>query len=496
MPFPITQLKNDSANEVDSYEQTLLMDIMKQLGYSFNRNGICFGISIVSATAFLSGNLKACRNRLDNLNHIASRKERIVNVAKKKKLTSSDIDILAFFDTVLLLQSPTKLHELIYYTPLAQESLAAYDIVMPLDLKKKPYINTHAVINGCYDVKSLWSCLNSIENLVNESIALILGNDEHYQSLLFDHDTKTWFLVDANRLPYRTYKYDNRELAQDIIYGFGGSQYASFSTKALQINHQECNLFASIKNNNDFIYHQNRIYNEISQSALVQSWCLSAFTRSGHMEGVKRLLKGKKNVNELNMDNNNLARSAAEYGHAELLLLLIEYGVDLNEADNMGFTPAHVAALHGHSSVMKVLAKHGADLNKATTNGSTPAFVAALCGHTNVIEVLIEYDADISITLKTHAKFLYDQFILRNNLPLGAASRFKKFLEDNQGKYVNLKPLQIAKLLGHHEIARRIEVGTQTKCCIYTPNFFKTVFNPSLSQAKKYSVSTSTCPIM
>jgi ankyrin repeat protein len=83
-------------------------------------------------------------------------------------------------------------------------------------------------------------------------------------------------------------------------------------------------------------------------------------------------------------------RSAALWGHLELVIQLIEDGAQVNHVTSFGSTALHTAAERGHHLVVQALLKRGADPNLANREGLTPLDVAMKEGHLRVINILIE----------------------------------------------------------------------------------------------------------
>ena len=117
-------------------------------------------------------------------------------------------------------------------------------------------------------------------------------------------------------------------------------------------------------------------------------------SQSGHLEGLKLLIKKGAEVNQAAENGATPSFFAAKGGHLELLMLLVEKGANVNQANKNGATPAHIAAWNGHLEVLRLLVEMGgADVNQANEDGATPALFAAKYGHLEVLTLLVEKGA-------------------------------------------------------------------------------------------------------
>lgn len=88
------------------------------------------------------------------------------------------------------------------------------------------------------------------------------------------------------------------------------------------------------------------------------------YTNIGDLNGLKNLMKIKKDKNLLNVGD-KLSRTllylAARNGYIDIVKYLIKIGVDLNKTQDNGSTPLHGAAFYGNEEVVKLLIENGAN---------------------------------------------------------------------------------------------------------------------------------------
>ncbi|KAL6856566.1 ankyrin repeat-containing domain protein [Trichoderma novae-zelandiae] len=116
----------------------------------------------------------------------------------------------------------------------------------------------------------------------------------------------------------------------------------------------------------------------------------------GSIDVAKLLLDSYGASMEGNEENGwSALRSAAVFGHANILCYLLQRGADTSERSSTGWTCLHSAAEAGHANAVAVLLDHGLDPMALTDIGWTPMILAADKGHDEVVHELLNRGADI-----------------------------------------------------------------------------------------------------
>ncbi|STX52138.1 ankyrin repeat-containing protein [Legionella busanensis] len=165
------------------------------------------------------------------------------------------------------------------------------------------------------------------------------------------------------------------------------------------------------------------------------------------------------NLNKPDIKGVTPLMAAARLRHLSFITILAEKGADFDQADKDGVTAAMIAAAIGDASVMTALIKGRADINKATKDGTTPTFIAAQRGHVDVVKLLLaskRCDVEISFesTIDDLVKFAADESERQQSPEI--SQRMHEFLKNQSSTQVKMKPYDIAKIMGHNEIANLI----------------------------------------
>jgi ankyrin repeat protein len=364
-----------------STHQTIL-DLFLKLGYP-KTAGICYGVSVRWLEACLLGEESLFDARVKRIEKIMSSGAdivQLVNAVKTKKgknLTPKDkelLDILAFFDSLELYQSPEQ-HSALFNLAHGNSQLditphsyfASADKIHALGglnkVYSEPMILTSEEIKKYLDELAIILQTNGSST---DTFGLLLSSSDHTMTLSYTTNVG-WGFMDINQYPAQFYKMGEawavNLLSERIVAGFGSTTPIAFDASLITLK------------------------NSASLSKLTIS--LEQF-KAGHVINKELAAREHNGV--------GLAFIAAEHGHVSVISKLAKHGVDLNKADKDGQTPAFKAAQYGHVSVIAELAKHKVDLNKANNNGVTPVFFAAQYGQVSVIAELAQQKVDLDKT--------------------------------------------------------------------------------------------------
>ncbi|STX81676.1 ankyrin repeat-containing protein [Legionella busanensis] len=186
---------------------------------------------------------------------------------------------------------------------------------------------------------------------------------------------------------------------------------------------------------------------------------LMAAARLRHLSVITILAEKGADFDQADKDGVTAAMIAAAIGDASVMTALIKGRADINKVTEDGTTPTFIAAKRGHVAVIEILIIENADLNKALIDNATPVFIAAQYGHVDVVKLLLaskRCDVEISFesTIDYLVKFAADESERQQNPEIG--QRMHEFLKNQSSTQVKMKPYDIAKIMGHNEIANLI----------------------------------------
>lgn len=123
--------------------------------------------------------------------------------------------------------------------------------------------------------------------------------------------------------------------------------------------------------------------------------------KNNDVAGVKKLIQGGVNVDELDHGDAPLVMAAYE-GHNEIVKMLLEAGADVTAVDpGMKATALHAAAYAGRTEACKLLIAYKIDIDKqGPKNGYTALHDALWQSNIETAKVLI--DAGANLTLKSN----------------------------------------------------------------------------------------------
>jgi len=204
------------------FNQTWYTDRMDAVGYTVPAGGHCFGMSNMAKQAFLANDLVTFRQRLHLINttpiedfndEFAGLKKLEYSFRDKGNINDADrmkqtiVDLRAFFDGIVLYQTPTNYNELFDSKISVQDAQRVLPIVIPIELEKEGMQPEKIKsIVGAYSHDELQCYLTKLqEHLGTNSFALQLDSANHAINLNYDATTKHWILIDPNYLPGQEY---------------------------------------------------------------------------------------------------------------------------------------------------------------------------------------------------------------------------------------------------------------------------------------------------
>jgi Ankyrin repeats (3 copies)/Ankyrin repeat len=374
---------------------------MNTLGYKISYGGSCYGLAQMSRQAFLSGEIDKFNKRLIS---IYSKGESYFKKLKKGEIkTKESIDILAFFDGVVLYQNPVVNRAFLPTKDkgfdgkwITQRDNVAHDVVAPVTKEKQ--IKAFD-FSGAYSKSELIKILQLFQHNIKNKSSFQISNNGHAMSIQYDPQKKEWHFIDANQLPVKTYKQNElSKFASIIIKGFkckrNGDDNAIFSASVYANKDDSTQLaqsFSKIKKTSEWQQIHKVTQKKSNMRALKKdSWILVA-AKGGNVSDVKKLLdfKHPKSVVE---DVYNIARK--NWWLKVLEKLIKENKIDINQT-KFGRTMLYDAIIDNASlKIIEFLIKMGADVNSKTDddlaiNRRTPLDIAIFRNRTKVLECLL-----------------------------------------------------------------------------------------------------------
>lgn len=142
---------------------------------------------------------------------------------------------------------------------------------------------------------------------------------------------------------------------------------------------------------------------------------LHAAVKAGAEDAVQALIAAGANVNAPDGKNRTALQTAAEMGHAGIVLTLVAVGHadvnTMNDSPEGTYAPMHLAAIGKHENVMRLLIDLGADPHQVDKQKRTPLNICAWNGHLEGVKLLLdetpaETNAEDAALSRAHA--LYD----------------------------------------------------------------------------------------
>lgn len=115
--------------------------------------------------------------------------------------------------------------------------------------------------------------------------------------------------------------------------------------------------------------------------------------RAGDLEGTRRELEKKVDINVENPMGETPVFLAAKEGWADVIALLLREGGNPDTPTRYGWSPLYVASNKGHHEVVSLLLEHGVKMDIPIPGGDTPLGAALENNHTDIAEILLSAGA-------------------------------------------------------------------------------------------------------
>lgn len=208
------------------------------LGYfsEHNQQGVCNGITMAWISACVLGEEKHFQQRIQHISDQADQWTLLahINQAKEKvkqhlPLSAEEInllEILAFYEQILLFQQPEKYVAVFNARYTQQNIIAISTIAASKSMESEGGLCPFHVNIGLYTPNELADYLDRIAHAINainlpigSKISFMLGGYDHAQGLSYDPTRQIWSLMDINQWPPTDFS-NTQQLAEKIIAGF------------------------------------------------------------------------------------------------------------------------------------------------------------------------------------------------------------------------------------------------------------------------------------
>ncbi len=464
------------------YSQRWFIKHMIELGYPIasEDDGQCFGIVAMASQAFLAGAMEEFNTRIDILSQLTREDIVILKagalgviICKGGKCISG-LEVMAFYDGIQLYQQP-KSYPQILPRHSSQDNMAAATYVSPVDSDADSPVRVGEDFCGAYDEKELGIYLQALQTALPCKTALGLSSFNHTINLNYDPRGEEWTLVDANKLPARTFKKgentpirdkEGKLLSSEIISAFDAGRattgFAIFSTCLFSTTSNKGHLEASLNTlaaSEQWVdIHKTITIEKAGRQGAFKNGLASIAAHKGNHEIITALANAGGDLDARSENGSTLAHIAAYYGKHEVITALAQAGFDVNVADKDDLTPALIAAKNGYHLVIAALAKARVDLNARNENGSTPAHIAAYYGKHEVITALAKAGVDLNAPDKEGFTPAYTAAYYGNHEVITALA--KAGANVNAANKNDVTPALIAAKNGYHlVIAALAEAG-------------------------------------
>ena len=398
-----------------------LIALGAKLNYKGLGDGLCAGFSGMWLQAVLAEDEQTFYERLDL---ISSYKQQFPELAEELKRAQSKkkqdlnlldkelLDILGFFDGILLYQSPSQHHSHLPSSPrVNQDDLSTiFSVTKPLVLEKE---QTKTLLNKNHSFsKASLICffldLKSILSQISYPAPMRLSSLNHAVCLKYNTAKLCWSFVDIN--VFQSFSSEDQyyheltttSLVDTVFTSFNTEEYAVFNILLVACHGDDKTKEELSALNFKYPFNPNQLHLDSKGFSVLHLACMG-----GHTNDVIELLKpqSKMDVNQNKTNTVTPIYLACQNGHTDIVKELLKHlhPIDINQQTISGVTPFYIACQEGHTDIVKELLKHLKPIdinsdNNNCNNGGTPFHIACQKGHTNIVIELLkpQYNIDIN----------------------------------------------------------------------------------------------------
>lgn len=382
---------------------------------------------------------------------------------------------------------------------LNQDIALTLPIVLSKKLETEKGIVEGGKVSGIYSKEELVAYLMALHHALThspqpprQSVVFFLTNKDHAIVLGYLPRSQMWVYLNPNEIRSKRFFAPEARpelfeaLAVKILTAFSANGHSSFVTRMMGLHSEKTALFEFVKHLNTNPQWQCLHQVTEEKARLADSdgftWLCMAI-EEGNVQLAEKLINANslippnvqkkwftmlcyaaqnrqadiiKMLLNSNLDPNEAAPNgdifpllvASGLGDLESVKALLEAGANIDQKNNTKQTALMAAASGGHLRIVRTLLKANADPDAMTQRGRTALFVALVQGHTAICKELLKGKPSCSILIRGNVKFL---------LKMAEQNNVKSEMEDVLGTKLlenetSLNFIEIAKILGHHEI--------------------------------------------
>jgi ankyrin repeat protein len=391
-------------------------------GYKMDRDGICFGLSAMAAQAILAGKFQDFCDRLIKISELVNNNEMLQSqIDQLDSIPSSPenegekwqeiIDYKAFFDGIALYFEPEAHKHLLLESPLGfitqiKGRALVHNLIKPSKTTKDNLQST-TVSAGIYSLNDIIKYLNALITTIqtqgnNDNIAFSLTDYYHNIVLGYNHETKTFNIIDANQLSevnvnyQATNKEDITKLASKLFESFGkipntDNTLVGFSTIILALTNLD-----EPKNHDLFIRNLNP--QEFKLPTTAEEYLINLAVMHNATTTIDNLLK-QSNINFNKNDEfgmTPLTTAISNHSLDAVKLLLQSNACDVDQPDKDGNIPVILAIQEKQFDIAKLLISNNCNINKYNNKGESLIIMAIQHGYIDIINSILSQEINLN----------------------------------------------------------------------------------------------------
>lgn len=342
---------------------------------------------------------------------------------KDKKILSADeaqlLDILVWFDTLMLYQQPMQFTELFSKEMIQDQVVEISRFTQSKAAEGGAMVELFSDTN-IYSPEELKQYLDAFPLAVaalspplkDTRLGFLLGSDDHGIAITFDTTTQQWALMDLNEYP----PHSVANIDELITLIRRSSAFASDEFPEMTTIRTKLLVLETMQNKEPLALLKDSLSRSISKElnpqnlAKIDTPTLLKLLQDKPSELNKLALSHDAahlwgRMLDLEGDLTTPAHFAATVGLTKIIEAIAKLPNAeelLSTKDASGVTPAYVAAQVGQTEIIKVLATlpYAHELFKFEFDGGTPTYVATYLNHAGIIRILAELS--FSTELMTH----------------------------------------------------------------------------------------------